>query len=240
MKRLGLFVIFTSTIWAQNVQEAVRRGQEIFTKSCAGYCHGLNGGIGGGAPRLAGRGFDESYISNSIARGIPGTAMPAFGATMERPDLVAVTAYIAGLNGIVNPSLGGRAGGPVARLPELPADANRGRALFFDALRSFGRCSTCHESGGKGVPVADPILKVPDNLLALKALATPGVRTATIGGERMPALVVSEGKQRILFYDLTSAPPVERSFDPGKVKFKTPAPGSIARTSARTPTRSWT
>jgi mono/diheme cytochrome c family protein len=220
VKRLALAVVFASMIRAQNVQEAIKHGEEIYTNSCAGYCHGLKGGLGGGAPRLAGRGFEESFISNTIARGISGTAMPAFGATMDRPDLLAVTAYIASLNGIANPSMGARAGGAVARLPRLPADAARGRALFFDALRSFGRCSTCHDSGGMGVPVAGPIVEVPHNALALKALATPVVHTATVGGERMPALVVSEGKQRVLFYDLTSAPPVQRSVDPGEVKLE--------------------
>ena len=38
-------------------------------------------------------------------------------------------------------------------------------------------------------------------------------------GESMPVLVLSEGKQSTLFYDLTSAPPVERNAEPGSVKF---------------------
>ena len=35
----------------------------------------------------------------------------------------------------------------------------------------------------------------------------------------MPALVLSEGKQGTIFYDLTSAPPVQRNAEPGTVKF---------------------
>ncbi len=56
-------------------------------------------------------------------------------------------------------------------------------------------------------------------MAALKALATPNVKTGTMGGESMPVLVLSEGKQGALFYDLTSAPPVERNAEPGTVKF---------------------
>ncbi len=35
----------------------------------------------------------------------------------------------------------------------------------------------------------------------------------------MPVLVLSDGRQSTLFYDLTSAPPVERNAQPGSVKF---------------------
>ena len=34
----------------------------------------------------------------------------------------------------------------------------------------------------------------------------------------MPALIVSQGKARALFYDLTSTPPVLRTVDPGTLK----------------------
>src|ERR1700734_4396251 len=80
-------------------------GEKVFAQSCAtGYCHGAKGAPAG-APRLAGRGFDQSYITNTIMRGLPGTAMPPFGATLSRADLGAVIAYVASLNGIANPSI---------------------------------------------------------------------------------------------------------------------------------------
>jgi len=40
-----------------------------------------------------------------------------------------------------------------------------------------------------------------------------------LDGESMPALVLSERKQGPVFYDLTSAPPVQRNAPPGSVKF---------------------
>ena len=173
-----------------------------------------------GAPRLAARGFDQAYIASVVVRGIPNTGMQSFASRLPDPDLVAVIAYVATLNGVANPTAG--LGGPAATgsaEPQLTGEAARGALLFREALRGFGRCSTCHEVGGFGISVAAPIAKVPASVDALKALATPNVKTATLDGESMPVLVLSEGKQGDSFYDLTSAPPVERNALPGSVKF---------------------
>jgi hypothetical protein len=85
-------------------------------------------------------------------------------------------------------------------------------------VRGFGRCSTCHEVGGLGIPVAASIAKVPVSAAALKELATPNVKTGTLDGESMPVLVLREGKQSTVFYDLTSVPPVQRNAESGAVK----------------------
>ena len=195
-------------------------GEKVFAQSCAtGYCHGARG-TPAGAPRLAGRGFDQAYITSTVTRGLPGTAMPAFGTTLSRADLAAVVAYVATLNGIANPSVN-LGPGPGAAGPSetaLSPEAERGRALFFDAIRSFGRCSTCHEVNGIGISVTTPIAKIPADAAALRVLATQDVRTATVDGDAMPALIVSQGKTRALFYDLTSVPPVLRTVDPGTLK----------------------
>ncbi len=211
MKRALLLFAIPVLAWSQNT------GEKVFSQSCAtGYCHGARGAPAG-APRLAGRGFDQTYITNTVMRGLPGTAMPAFGTTLSRADLTAVIGYVARLNGIVNPAInlgpGPGAAGPSE--PALSPEAERGRVLFFDAVRGFGRCSTCHEVNGVGIPVATPISQIPADAAALHALRTPDVRTATIAGESMPALIVSQAKTRALFYDLTSVPPVLRTVDPG-------------------------
>jgi mono/diheme cytochrome c family protein len=205
MRSALLFLIIPALGWSQS------SGEKVFAQSCAtGYCHGAKGAPAG-APRLAGRGFDQAYINNTVLRGLPGTAMPAFGTTLSRADLAAVVAYVATLNGIANPSMN-LVPGPTET--QLSAAAEEGRGLFFDAVRSFGRCSTCHEVNGIGISVTTPIAKIPTDAAALRSLATPGVRTATVDGEAMPALIVSQGKTRALFYDLTSAPPVLRTVDP--------------------------
>jgi mono/diheme cytochrome c family protein len=218
MKYLAILFALTLSCAAQNV---AKRGEEVFAKSCAtGYCHGVRG-ASSGAPRLAGRGFNQAYINNVVARGIPGTGMASFAATLSRADLVAVVAYVATLNSIANPKIGSADDddAPASTGPKLTGEAARGARLFTEAVRGFGRCSTCHEVDGFGVSVAAPIQQVPGSVAALKSLATPNVKTGTMDSESMPVLVLSESRQSTLFYDLTSAPPVERNAQPGAVKF---------------------
>jgi mono/diheme cytochrome c family protein len=218
MKFLTASLLLAVSCWAQS---PIRRGEEVFAKSCAtGYCHGVRG-ASSGAPRLAGRGFNQAYINNVVTRGIPGTGMAPFATTLSRPDLVAVVAYVAMLNGIAHPTVGSDDDdAPASTGPKLTGEAARGARLFTEAVRGFGRCSTCHEIAGFGISVAQPIAQVPASVAALKALATPNVKTGTMDGESMPVLVLSESKQGTLFYDLTSAPPVERNARPGSVKFE--------------------
>jgi mono/diheme cytochrome c family protein len=190
-------------------------GERVFRETCStGYCHGAKG-VAGGAPRLVGRGFDQAFITATVTRGVPGTAMRAFGTSLDRRDLNAVISYVASLNGI------GSTAGSVARTrpaAALSPEVDRGRELFSDAPRSFARCSTCHEVGGIGIPVATPIAAVPPDVASLRSLATPEIRTAVIDGEAMPALVVSEGVRRTILYDLTAPPPVLRTLEPAQVR----------------------
>jgi mono/diheme cytochrome c family protein len=211
VKTKALSLSLSLSILIPAIAFAQPQGEKIFNQTCAtGYCHASKGATGG-APRLAARGFDQAYINTTIARGIPGTAMPAFGSTLSRSNLTAVAAYVAALNGIS----GSAAQAPVKA---LSPEATRGRELFSEAARSFGRCSTCHEVNGIGIPVATPIAMVPGNVASLRALATPHVRTAVVDGETIPALVIGEGKRGTILYDLTSSPPVQRSLEPGTVK----------------------
>ena len=205
---------------AQNLSEVLKQGEQVFANSCAtGYCHGVRGNAAG-APRLVGRHFDQSYIAYVVQRGVPDTAMPSFATKLSRSELVAVIAYVAALNGITSPNINMRGEDAAdSSRPKLTSEALRGARLFSDAVRSFKRCSTCHEVNEIGTSVAAPIAKVPATAAELKALATPNVKTATLDAESMPVLVLSEGKQGPVFYDLTSSPPVQRNAEPGTVKF---------------------
>jgi cytochrome c553 len=210
-------LLFSSLAFAQDL---TTRGADVYVKSCAtGYCHGVKG-TGGGAPRLASRGFDEAYISRVIRLGINGTAMPAFGTTLSRLDLAAVATYVGSLNGIApNPNLAQLIQrGPPQRT--LSPEAARGRALFYEAFRGFGRCSTCHLVDSLGIAITDPIAKVPANAAALRELVTPKVVTAVVDNESFPALVLSKGLSQTKVYDLTSAPPVLRVFSAAAAKIQ--------------------
>jgi mono/diheme cytochrome c family protein len=143
--------------------------------------------------------------------------MPSFANTLEPADLTAVVAYVATLNGIANPRIAAEGPPTAPAVPAFSGEAARGKALFSDAVRGFARCSTCHEVNGIGIAVAAPIAKVPADAAALRALATPAVSTATLNGERMPALVLSKGSKTVIFYDLTTPPPVLHTAEPATV-----------------------
>jgi mono/diheme cytochrome c family protein len=220
LKWMAAAIAMAALCPAQNVANVVNQGEAVFSKTCAtGYCHGVRGGPSG-APRLAARGFNQAYIDKVVRNGVPDTGMVSFSTRLSPPDLVAVIAYVATLNGVANPdvSMDG-AGQAVSTRSTLTGETARGARLFSEAVRGFGRCSTCHEVGGFGIPVAVPIAKVPASVAELMALATPNVKTAVMGGETMPVLVLSQGKQGAVFYDLTSAPPVQRNAEPSSVKF---------------------
>ena len=192
------------------------QGEKVYNQTCAtGYCHGVKG-ASGGAPRLASRGFDAAYITQVVRAGIQGTGMPAFGTTLSRGDLTAVVAYVGSLNGIAPTA----ALIPDRGMPrrQLPPEAAKGRALFYEAIRGFARCSVCHQVDGTGIAVADPIGKVPENVAALRAIASPHVVNATAEGSTFPALVLSKGAITVKLYDLTTKPPVLRTFAAAEVK----------------------
>lgn len=215
MIRVALLIFVPTLVFCQ---DSVTRGAEIFNRTCAtGYCHGQKGAQAG-APRLAARGFDEAYISQVVRSGIAGTAMPSFGSALPFADVSAVVAYVGSLNGIAPSRTPVVEKGPAPR--SLSPDAARGRNLFFDASRAFGRCSTCHRVDGMGILVAEPFSKIPASVSALRELASPRVLTAAAEGETFPALLVSKGGVQTKLYDLTVLPPVLRTFQAASVSLK--------------------
>ena len=218
MTRVLCLIAVSALAPAQNLQEGLKQGEKVYNQTCAtGYCHGVRGAAAG-APRLAGRGFAQGFINETLRRGVPGTAMPGFAENLSQPDLTAVFAYVAALNGIANPNIGASGGAAAAPPPALPPGADQGRQLFSDAVRGFARCSTCHQVNGIGISVALQMAQIPAGAAALRGLATPGVSTATADGETMPALMVSNTSRSVILYDLTTPPPVLRTLEPAAVK----------------------
>src|SRR5215471_19869711 len=131
MRSVLLIALISATVFGQDAQDAVRKGEQVFAKTCStGYCHGPRG-TAGGAPRLAARGFDQGFIATTVARGVPNTGMRGFAGALSNADLAAVVAYVATLNGIASPAMPAAAAGRGAgSAPSLSADAIRGRALF--------------------------------------------------------------------------------------------------------------
>ncbi len=195
-------------------QDTLPRGAKVFARTCATpYCHGPKG-AGGAAPKLAARGFDEAHIASITRAGVSGTAMQGYGATLPRADFNAVVAYVASLNGI-EPRPAGADLQPRIE-SEAPPQLKRGRELFFDSVRGAQRCATCHQVQGLGIAVA-PIPKVPATIKGLREPEMPDVRTARVGADRFPTLIVSQGGKRTVLYDLSALPPVQRTIDSADV-----------------------
>ena len=194
----------------------VPRGERIFGQSCSvGYCHGVAGAAGRG-PRLRGRSFAKDYLYTVIRDGIPSSAMPAWKDRLKDDDIRAVVEYVASLATAAdaappaNPMPPGV--GPATQ-PDFngPPQAARGRALFSDPVRES--CSICHAVGGRGIAVGPDLTAAPELLNRLHATASRHVLTASLqSGEQFPALLVSQTGDEVRLYDLTSIPPVLRTF----------------------------
>jgi mono/diheme cytochrome c family protein len=199
---------------------AAADGAAIYRQTCAvAYCHGPEGRPGR-APGLAGRGLTAPAIIGIAASGIPNTSMPAFGGRLKPDELEAVAAYIVGL--------GGAAPSPAEKpRAAVPADVEQGRALFFDAART-GACGSCHEVGGRGIPVSVGLQDLRRARLAdPRKIETPDVVTVRPSGESpFPAVVVEKTESRLRVYDLSSRLPVLRAFQPAEAEL---TPGSSWR-----------
>ena len=214
MNRAFLLLVLPLACFGQN---ATTRGLEIYNTTCGtGYCHGV-AGTAGGAPRLAARGFDDAYVMQVVRQGIPHTGMPSFG-TMERADLLAVVAYVDGLNGVTPPANANLGAAPAR--PKLAPDAQKGRGYFTDQVRGLVRCSVCHQADGLGFPVTLGFKAIPASVAELRQVKTPGVETATAEGDTFPALVLDKNGEQPKLYDLTIPPPVLRTFAKGAVTYK--------------------
>ncbi len=212
MIRLMMMFAVASLLQAQS--PVVTRGADIYKVTCGvAYCHG-SGGSAGRAPQLAGRGFDAQYVFNTVLNGKPGTAMPAFAQQLKSEEIEAVTQYILSLPAPV----GAATVTPKAAAVVLPAAAQKGRQLFFDATRMSG-CGKCHELEDRGTAVGP----------GLKSLTTAQVRDLRMGSKTrvvtvnasgeapFPGIVVEQTAQRVRIYDISAALPVLRTFVPGQV-----------------------
>ena len=213
MIRLMMIFAAAATLQAQNA--VVTRGAEIYKVTCGvAYCHGSGGGAGR-APQLAGRGFDAPFVFNTVLNGKPGTAMPAFARQLKSEEIEAVTQYVLSL-----PAPAGAAMvAPKAAALVLPATAEQGRQLFFDATRMSG-CGKCHELQDRGTAVG-PDLKAltTAQLRDLRAGSKTRVVTVSAAGEDpFPGIMVEQSGPSVRVYDISAAVPVLRTFAAGQVR----------------------
>ena len=206
----------------------VSRGEVVFAQSCAtGYCHGSAGTAGRG-PRLRGTGLSRDRILEATRDGIPRSAMPGWEGKLSETDLSAVVEYVWSL------ALDSREPPPDDEMPpgtgpaayvgfEGPEEASQGRDLFFDATRE-ARCATCHEAGGRGIPIGPDLLALGDGLRAKLVGKTRSRRSHHVlnaklrDGQSFAALQVAQEEDRVQLYDLTTIPPVLRTLLSGDIE----------------------
>ena len=208
--RLGMW-IFLLPLLAPAAEDKIARGAEVYRNSCGvPYCHGPEGKAGR-APGLAGRSLEPGAIVRTATAGISNTSMPGFAALLKPEEIQAVAAYIVSLSG-------GAAAAASRPAADLPADALRGRALFFDAARTGG-CGACHEAGGRGVLVSTGLQDLTAaRLQGFRRVPTPEVVTARPSGETaFPAVVAEKAAGRVRVWDLSPRLPVLRTFLPAEV-----------------------
>jgi len=120
--------------------KAAKLGEYEFRANCA-FCHGLGARGGGRGPDLTRarkkHGSSDADLYRTINEGVPGTAMPANGATQQGVGMTAeeiwqVITYIRSVE---------------KKAPAQPVgDAGHGKELFNGA----GACANCHMIEGKG------------------------------------------------------------------------------------------
>jgi mono/diheme cytochrome c family protein len=71
-------------------------GQQMFATTC-GFCHQDGGRAAGRGPKLSKSERSDEYIIDRIKKGKPGS-MPAFGDVFGDGQIVAILAYIRGLD----------------------------------------------------------------------------------------------------------------------------------------------
>ena len=147
----------------------------LYAENCAG-CHGGEG-RGGAAIALANPVYlavaDDPSIRKVIAKGIPGTAMPAFaqsaGGMLTDAQIDVITKEIRSRwsrRGILD------AASAPSYAPKSTGDAQRGQAAY----KTF--CESCHGAVGRGGQKATAITD--DSFLAL--VSDQGLRTIVIAG----------------------------------------------------------
>jgi putative heme-binding domain-containing protein len=170
--------------------EDAASGAALFRKQCAG-CHGPDGAGAGAGPSLVSgtfrRGGSDEQLFQTIAKGVPGTTMPAFALTgLQTWQLVTHLRAI---------SVAGRAAGA------LTGDAVSGGAIFRE------RCAGCHRTSApdlSGIGARKSLEDLRKSILQPDAAVPPEywrVRIRTAKGESVTGTRLNEDTHSIQIRD---------------------------------------
>jgi putative heme-binding domain-containing protein len=212
------------TLAAPAAQEMMQGGN-VFAITCSSsFCHG-DGGVGARGPSLRNRNFTPDFVRNTVTNGRSGTPMPSFKDSLSAKEIDMVVDYVMSLSPNNQSASAGSPSPAPASTPlpaPLSAQAEAGRKIFFDAGRAPG-CALCHsyqQAGGVVGPDLSAVAKrTPRELY--QAMVKPTVpnadypvATVTAGGTSVTGIVKQKTDKIVQLYDLSSTPPVLRSFYP--------------------------
>lgn len=213
----------------------IAEGAKLFAPSCGNaYCHGT-GGVGGGAPRLRGKGLESAYLFKTISNGIPGTGMLSFKSELSEERIWKLVAFIMS----DAKSAAAASGAPVADKPASPSstvsvkpaaatassslagDVQAGKALFFDSARAKS-CHLCHSFAGEGTPIGPDLSKLGNrsakeiffNVILVrenKDSRYAPVALTLRNGDKIIGVKKEEDTDSIRVYDTTELPAVLRT-----------------------------
>jgi mono/diheme cytochrome c family protein len=201
----------------------VAQGGNLFSITCgSSFCHG-EAGVGSRGPSLRNRNFTPDFVRNTVTNGRSGTPMPAFKDSLSPAELAMIVGYVMSLS---PDNHNESATAPTTPAPAAPAPAvlsakaQAGSAIFFDLSRPAG-CALCHSYKEQGGPIGPDLTAVakrtPRDIyqgIVKPTAANPDYPVVTMGTKDKPVLVIFKQKtdKVVQFYDLSSVPPVLRSF----------------------------
>lgn len=129
---------------AQMKAEAVERGAGLYSSQCA-LCHGPDG-EGGVGPALQGTPLDDETLHKTIARGVAGTAMPAFdaeeGGPLAEHEITDLVTFIKNWES-----------GLLVTEPAEPATPPAGVIEDSGGVLYSNSCAACHGPAGEGTAI---------------------------------------------------------------------------------------
>jgi putative heme-binding domain-containing protein len=206
----------------------VAQGGNLFSITCgSSFCHG-EAGVGSRGPSLRNRNFTPDFVRNTVTNGRSGTPMPAFKDSLSPAELAMIVGYVMSLSPN-NHNEDAAASAPAAPPPAqvvLSVKAQAGSALFFDPTRAAG-CGLCHSYKEDGGPIGPDLTgiakRTPRDIYQGMVNPTapnpdyPVIAVTAENGQTVTGILKQKTDAVVQLYDMSSVPPVLRSFYGAKI-----------------------